>query len=260
MITLSALKDMASVRHAFFTRSGGVSTGLYASLNCGFGSNDDMARVTQNRARAMEMIGMPPDSLVTVRQEHTARAVVVDRAWTYQDSPVADAMATSMRGVVLGILTADCAPVLLADEQAGVIGAAHAGWRGATGGVIRAALDAMESLGAIRSRVVAAVGPCIAQRSYEVGPEFPVPLLAEHPDNAAFFIPARRAGHHMFDLAGYVARRITDLGVQAVVCAPHDTLIEENRFFSYRRTTLRGEPDYGRGLSAITLAPDTHVR
>ncbi len=255
MITLSALDGMESVHHAFFTREGGVSEGVYASLNCGFGSRDDPARVAENRARAMGMIGMPVSALTTVHQEHTARAVIADRAWSHGEAPVADAMATAVPGVVLGILTADCAPVLLADGEARVIGAAHAGWRGASGGILEAVVDAMESLGARRSRIVAAVGPCIAWKSYEVGPEFPAPLLSENPDNAVFFVPARREGHFLFDLPGYAARRLGRAEVGTVVRSPHDTLAEEDRFFSYRRTTLRGEADYGRGLSAIVLAP-----
>ena len=255
MITLSALNDLTPVRHAFFTREGGVSLGLYSSLNCGFGSGDDPDRVAENRARAMASIAMPAAALVTVRQEHTARAVIVDRVWSYPDSPVADAMATSVPGAVLGILTADCAPVLMADGTAGVIGAAHAGWRGASGGIIEATLTAMESLGADRSRIVAAVGPCIAQRSYEVGPEFPTPLLAEDAANADFFAPSRRDGHFLFDLIGYVSRRIANQGVAAVARTPCDTQAEETRFFSYRRACLRGEKDYGRGLSAIMLDP-----
>lgn len=253
MITVSALNELTRVRHAFFTREGGVSTGLYASLNCGFGSKDDSANVATNRARAMAMIEVAPESLVTVRQEHTPRAVVVENAWRHDDAPVADAMVTDRPGVVLGILTADCAPVLLADGRGGVVGAAHAGWKGALGGVLDTVVATMTERGAKADRIVAAVGPCIAQRSYEVGPEFPAPFLAADGDNAIFFAPSRRSGHHLFDLPGYITRRLAKLGVGVVVRTPCDTLREEGRFFSYRRATLRGEPDYGRGLSAIVL-------
>jgi YfiH family protein len=253
MITVSALNEIIRVRHAFFTRDGGVSQGLYAGLNCGYGSGDDAALVTANRARAMAMLEQPAEALVTVQQQHTPDAVTVEAPWPTAGAPVADAMVTKVPGVVLGILTADCAPVLLADSHAGVVAAAHAGWKGALGGVVENTLAAMEAIGASRSAVVAAVGPCIAQRSYEVGPDFPAPFLALDPANALFFAPAQRAGHHMFDLPAYVARRLAAAGVGQVIRMPSDTLREESRFFSYRRATLRGEKVYGRQLSAIVL-------
>ncbi|MEO5374556.1 MAG: peptidoglycan editing factor PgeF [Alphaproteobacteria bacterium] len=253
MISVSALNELTRIRHGFFTREGGTSAGLYASLNCGFGSGDDPASVAANRAQAMAMLNRRPEALVTVRQEHTARAVTVDAPWSHADAPVADAMVTTRPGIVLGILTADCAPVLLADPRAGVIGAAHAGWKGAIGGIIDATVAAMVVLGARPENIVAAVGPCIAQRSYEVGPGFPAPFLAEDGGNVAFFAPSRREEHHMFDLVGYVVWRIARRGVGTVVRTPCDTMREEGRFFSYRRATLRGESDYGRGLSAIVL-------
>ncbi|MBF0561050.1 MAG: peptidoglycan editing factor PgeF [Alphaproteobacteria bacterium] len=253
MITISPMNNLPNIRHGFFTRAGGISGGLYASLNCGFGSKDDPANVAANRRRAMAMIDLPPEALVTVRQEHTAQAVVVDQEWTYEQAPVADAMVTTRYGLALGILTADCAPVLFADSEAGVIGAAHAGWRGAKAGVIEATVTAMVGLGASPARIVAAIGPCIAQRSYEVGPEFPGPFLTEDRDNALFFASSHTSGRHKFDLGGYVARRINRLGIQNVVRTPGDTVLEETRFFSYRRATLRGESDYGRGLSSIVL-------
>ncbi|MFN3076941.1 MAG: peptidoglycan editing factor PgeF [Alphaproteobacteria bacterium] len=252
MITLPVLGDLPRLHHAFFTREGGFSTGLYASLNCGLGSRDEPETVVRNRARAMEKLDRPAGALTTVRQEHTARVVTVEAPFPRDQAPVADAMVTSRPGIVLGILTADCAPVLLADGDAGVIGAAHAGWRGAIGGVIDATLTAMVALGARTERIVAAIGPCIAQTSYEVGPEFPAPFLAETPANAAFFLPSPRAGHFQFDLPSYLVERLTRLGVEAVARANRDTAREETHFFSYRRATLRGEPDYGRGLSAIT--------
>lgn len=252
MITVSALNDLGRIRHGFFTRDGGVSDGIYGSLNCGFGSKDDPERVRENRARAMAMLDQPPEALISVYQSHTPDVVVVEER-THGDAPVADAMVTRVPGLALGILTADCAPVLFADETAGVIGAAHAGWRGAVGGVVDATIEAMERLGADRARMVAAIGPCIAQRSYEVGPEFPAPILALNAADRDLFSPSPRAGHFLFDLPGYVTRRLARAGVGTKVRTPCDTCREEGRFFSYRRATLRGEGDYGRGLSAILL-------
>ncbi|WP_188261158.1 peptidoglycan editing factor PgeF [Azospirillum tabaci] len=253
MITLGALNDITHIRHAFFTRTGGVSTGLYASLNVGFGSGDAPAAVAENRARAAARMDVPPERLVTCYQVHSPTCVAVTEPWTPDQAPHADAMATDRPGIALGILTADCAPVLFADEKARVIGAAHAGWKGAKGGVLEATIERMEELGAKRNRIVAAIGPCIAQRSYEVGPEFPAPFLAEDPRNRDYFAPARRPDHFLFDLAGYITRRLGDTGVEIIQRCPNDTVVEEDRFFSYRRSCLRGEKDYGRGLSAIVL-------
>jgi YfiH family protein len=254
MISLSVLNEFSCVRHGFFTREGGVSTGIYASLNCGPGSADDPASVRENRARAMAMIDHPPESLLTVHQAHTADVVVVDTPWAPGEGPVADAMVTDRPGLVLGILTADCAPLLLVDPKARVIAAVHAGWKGALGGVIDNALKAMAGLGAKPERTVGAVGPCIGQRSYEVGAEFPAPFLAEDPINADFFAPSpAHAGHHLFDLPGYVSRKLSRLGVHEVSRVPADTCRDQTRFFSYRRATVRGEPDYGRQLSVILL-------
>lgn len=253
MITVSALNEVSRVRHAFFTREGGVSQGIYAALNCGYGSKDDPAAVSANRAIAMEMIDLPPQALVTVHQCHTSDVVEVTDPWPHDKAPVADAMVTRTPGIALGILTADCAPVLLADGKAGVIGAAHAGWRGALGGVLNNTVEAMLRLGASRENITVAIGPCISQRVYEVGPDFPAPFLAEDEVNRSFFCPARKAGHFLFDLPGYVARRLVVIGVTDVVRTPCCTCSEEDRFFSYRRTTLRGGTDYGRGLSAIVL-------
>jgi hypothetical protein len=243
------------LRHAFFTRVGGVSDGLFASLNCGLGSGDDATAVAENRRRAMAALDLDADRLVTCYQVHSPAVVTVERVWTNADRPRADAMVTRERGVALGILTADCAPVLFADADAGVIGAAHAGWRGALGGVIEATVDAMRGLGASVGRIAAAVGPSIAQRSYEVGPEFPAPFIAEDAASDRFFAVAPRPGHFLFDLPGYVAHRLQRLRLARVEASGGDTAAEPERFFSYRRACLRHERDYGRALSAISLAP-----
>lgn len=252
MITLSALNEVNRIRHGFFTREGGVSGGIYASLNCGPGSADDPRAVAENRARAMAQLELPTEALVTVHQVHSPDVAVVEGPWP-GESPRADAMVTTQPGVALGILTADCAPVLLADGRAGIVAAAHAGWKGAVGGVLDNTIAKMVQLGARKPDIVAAVGPCIGQRSYEVGPEFPAPFLAEDAANADFFAPGRRDGHHLFDLPGYVSRRLARLGVTEVTRVPADTCRDESRFFSYRRATLRGEKDYGRQLSVIVL-------
>ncbi|SBW03811.1 conserved hypothetical protein [uncultured Alphaproteobacteria bacterium] len=253
MITVSALNDVARVRHAFFTRNGGVSTGLYASLNCGYGSGDAPENVTRNRALAMETMEQPASALVTVSQQHTAEVVTVRTAWEPAAGPVADAMVTDVPGIALGILTADCVPVLFADAEKPIIGAAHAGWKGALGGVLEATVRAMIALGAEPARITAAVGPSISQRSYEVGPEFPRPFADEDAENEQFFAPSRRDGHFMFDLPAYVARKLARQGITEVIRTPCDTCRESDRFFSYRRAVQSGEPDYGRCLSAIVL-------
>ena len=253
MISLGTLNDASGIRHAFFTREGGVSDGLFGSLNCGFGSGDAPERVAENRARAMAALDLAPDRLVTCHQIHSPDVVTVEAPWRREDNPRADALVTGRPGIALGILTADCVPVLLADPAASVIGAAHAGWKGALGGVVATTVAAMVALGAKPGRTRAAIGPCIAQRSYEVGPEFPGPFLAADAANADFFAPARRPGHFMFDLAGYVERRLARADVGNIQRAPCDTVAEETRFFSYRRACLKGERDYGRALSAISL-------
>ncbi len=256
---VEALRDpaleAAGLRHGFFTRAGGVSEGPYASLNCGFGSGDAPERVVENRRRALAALGLDRAALCTAYQCHSDRCVVVETPWPREDAPKADALATRRAGVALGILTADCAPVLFADAAAGVIGAAHAGWRGALDGVLEATVAAMVGLGAEPARIAAVLGPCIGARSYEVGPEFHDRFLAAAPANAALFAPAPRAGHHLFDLAGYVLGRLGRLGLGRVGHVAADTCAEEARFFSYRRVRLRGESAYGRLLSTIALAP-----
>ena len=253
MIQADALRDCARIRHGFFTRQGGVSAGIYASLNCGYGSNDAPANVTENRRRALALIGLPPEALATTYQIHSADVVEVTKPWPLEARPRVDAMVTTRPGVALGIATADCVPVLLADAEAGVIGAAHAGWRGAVTGVVEAVVHSMVERGAEPGRMRAVVGPCIAQASYEVGPEFPQPFLQQDPENRRFFVPSKRAGHFMFDLPGYVVSRLRRLGIGGAVSVGRDTCAEADLFFSYRRTTLAGEKDYGRGLSVIAL-------
>jgi polyphenol oxidase len=241
------------IRHAFFTRDGGVSEGIFASLNCGLGSGDDKDKVLENRRRAAAALDRATDELVTCYQVHSPQVAIVDRPWRREDRPRADAMVTRMPGIALGILTADCVPVLFADAEARIIGAAHAGWRGAVSGVLEATVTAMTNLGAAPKRIAATIGPCIAQPSYEVGPEFPAPFLAEDAANAAFFVAAARAGHFLFDLPGYVARRLGRLGLKRIARTGGDTAAEPDRFFSYRRSCLKKEPDYGREISAIAL-------
>lgn len=243
------------IRHAFFTRRGGVSGGAFASLNCGFGSRDAPENVRQNREIAASCLGLSADRLVSCHQVHGTTAITVEDPWRREQNPRADAMVTSVPGIALGVLAADCAPVLFADPEARVVGAAHGGWRGALAGVMEATVAAMARLGARPERIRAGIGPCIAQPSYEVGPEFHATFIAAEPENRGFFRPAARAGHFLFDLPGYIAHRLSRLGLAAVERTPHDTAAEEDLFFSYRRACLRGESDYGRGLAAIALAP-----
>lgn len=253
MIQAQTFASLDGVRHRFFTRQGGVSAGLYSSLNCGYGSGDSPDNVRENRRRAASQFDLGEPDLLTVHQIHSRDVLTVtDKRWSSPGAPKADALVTDRPGVALGVLSADCAPVLLADGTAGVIGAAHAGWKGALGGVVEATVEAMERLGARRERLTVAVGPCIGGASYEVGPEFPAPFLAQDEANGGFFRPASRAGHFMFDLAGYLVRRIGLAGVAAMATG-HDTLAASEDFFSYRRNTLQGVRDYGRGLSAIAL-------
>lgn len=253
MIEAAELAGLPGVRHGFFTREGGVSQGLYASLNCGLGSADDAEAVRENRARAIGRMGA--GALVTLHQVHSAEAIVVEAPFAADGRPKADGMATRARGLALGALAADCAPVLFADADAGVVGAAHAGWRGALAGVAEATVAAMAGLGAHAGRIVAVVGPCIRQKSYQVGPEFRAAFVAAATDNDRWFAPSRQPGFWQFDLAGYLADRLGRLGLARVAVLGHDTCADEARFFSYRRACLKGEKDYGRLLSAIALEP-----
>ena len=241
------------VRHGFFGRAGGVSNGLYRSLNCGYGSSDDPEAVAENRARAMSACGLPPAPLCTAYQVHSAEVLAVTAPWPRAEAPRVDAMATATPGLALAILTADCVPVLLADREAGVIGAAHAGWRGALNGVVEAAVEAMLGLGARAKDIRAVIGPAIGAASYEVGPEFPAPFLARKPEDEDLFAPAEREGHFLFDITGYVARRLSGLGLSEVDMTGGDTCADAARFFSYRRSVHRSEPDYGRNISIVAL-------
>ena len=237
--------------HGFFGRQGGISEGIYASLNCGPGSGDDRGRVVANRRRALAALGV--ERLVTLYQIHSARTVTVTQPWEIEASPEADASVTNLPGLALGVLTADCAPVLLADAEAGVVGAAHAGWKGALDGVTDSAIEAMEKLGAQRARIAAAVGPCIGKASYEVDKVFCSAFLTADSGNSAFFVPASRDGFYRFDLESYVAMRLERMGVRNIARVSADTYAREDDFYSFRRATHRGESDYGRELSAIAL-------
>lgn len=253
-ITARCLAGLPGIRHGFFTRQGGVSAGIYGSLNCGHGSSDERAAVTENRRRVAVALGeREAEQVVTLYQVHSATALVVDRPLPRDALPKADALVTRTKGVVVGALAADCTPVLFADGEAGVVAAAHAGWRGAFGGVLEATIAAMEGLGASRSRIRAAVGPCINQASYEVGPEFEAQFLAADPAHARFFVRYEPAGRPHFDLPGFVEARLDGAGLAAVERKSACTFTNESLFFSYRRTTRLKQPDYGRQISAIVL-------
>ncbi len=244
---------LPGMRHGFFTRDGGVSFGIYASLNCGIGSSDSRDLVAENRARVAQALGLAAENLATPYQVHGAVVAVVDAPWQAGAGPKADAVVTARRGIAVGVGTADCGPILFADPAAGVVGAAHAGWRGALGGVLDATVAAMETLGAARKNIAAVLGPTISQANYEVGPEFAPAFVAAEPANAGFFRPATRPGHQLFDLPAYIVARLQRLGVGSATALGLCTYADETRFFSFRRAIHRGEPDYGRLLSAIAL-------
>lgn len=252
-IAAPPLAALPGIRHAFFTRRGGVSEGIYESLNIGIGSADDRAAVLENRARAAAHLGVAADRLATPYQVHSADAAIVTEPWPPGRGPRLDALATDRPGIAIGVGTADCGPVLFADCQARVVGAAHAGWKGALTGVLEAAVEAMERLGARRERIVAVLGPTIAAAAYEVGPEFVARFEAADPENARFFAPSPRPAHALFDLPGYIVARLGRIGVGSATDLGLCTYAQEDRFFSYRRATHRGEPDYGRLLAAIAL-------
>ncbi|WP_174273518.1 peptidoglycan editing factor PgeF [Sphingomonas bacterium] len=250
MIRPFRARSLAEVPHGFLGREGGVSTGLHAGLNVGLGSQDDRAAIVENRRRAAEAI-LPGATLVTLHQVHSADAVIA-ALWPDDARPHADALVTDRPGLLIGVLTADCVPVLLADRAAGVVGAVHAGWKGAIGGVTDAAIARMEAAGADRARIVAAIGPCIARASYEVDEGFLRRFAEADPENARFFADGR-PGRHQFDIEGYVAARLAGAGIGRVEMLGLDTYADESRFFSFRRATHRGEPDYGRQIALIGL-------
>ena len=248
----SLLSAVPGLHHAFFSREGGVSSGIYESLNGGIGSNDDPAHVTENRRRMAEHLGVAPAQFLTVFQIHSPDVAVATAPLNTETRPRADALVTNVPGLALGVTAADCGPILFVDPQARVIGAAHSGWKGAIGGVIENTIAAMESLGAARGSIIAAIGPLIRQQSYEVGAEFVARFSEGDAGNARFFVPSTRADHSMFDLAGYIRFRLERAGILMIDDVGVDTYADE-RFFSYRRTTHRKEPDYGRNIHAIVL-------
>ena len=248
--TLSALPG---ITHGFGTREGGVSSGIYSSLNCGAGSKDDRDNVTRNRERLAARLGASPQSLITPYQIHSADAVAVDEPWALGEAPKADGVVTCKPNLAIAISTADCVPVLFADSQAKVVGAAHAGWQGALSGVLEATIKQMEHLGAQRSQICASIGPAISQSAYEVGEEFEARFLEQNSENARFFSREHDESRSYFDLTGYVAARLQKARINLVENMRHCTYLDETRFFSYRRSCHRDEPDYGRQISAIMI-------
>jgi YfiH family protein len=251
----SLLAAIPGLRHAFFSREGGVSGGIYEGLNGGLGSNDDPALVAENRRRMAEQMGVVPEHLISAHQIHSPDAVVATGPWQNGTRPRADAIVTRTAGIAIGVTAADCGPVLFADPAARVIGAAHAGWKGALTGVLESTVEAMEKLGADRSGMVVAIGPLIRQNSYEVGSEFVERFLDADAENGVFFIPSVRSGHSMFDLAGFIRMRLENAGIPMIDDIGVDTYSDE-RFYSYRRSVHRKEPDYGRHVHAIALTDE----
>jgi len=249
------LSAIPGLRHAFFTREGGVSDGIYASLNGGLGSSDDPAKVIENRRRMAEQMGVSPAHLLSLHQVHSPDAVIATGPWQGPARPKADAMVTSTAGLAIGVTTADCGPILLVEPAARVIGAAHAGWKGALTGVLESTIAAMEKLGAERSAIVAAIGPLIRQQSYEVGPEFVTRFIDTDAGYGMFFLPSTREGHAMFDLAGFIRMRLEAADILMIDDLGIDTYADE-RCYSYRRSVHRKEPDYGRLVHAIALDQD----
>ena len=253
-ITAANLASLPGISHGFFTRPGGVSDGIYAGLNCGLGSADDGARVLENRRRVSDHLRGQRNGVVTLYQEHGATALAISAPVDREHLPKADAVVTSTPGLVIGVLTADCGPLLFADPEAKVVAAAHAGWRGAVGGIIESTLAEMERIGARRSRIAVALGPCISQTAYEVGDEFKSAVLERDPSSEGFFSVPGATGRPHFNLPAYILNRLKKSGVSNVVNEALCTYANESLLFSYRRTTQRAEPDYGRQISAIVVA------
>jgi polyphenol oxidase len=252
-VLTAASLELPGIRHAYFTRQGGASSGIYASLNGGQGSNDAPEAVAENRARMAQHLGVSADNFVSAYQVHSADVAVVTVPWRREDRPKVDALVTNRPGIALGISTADCGPILFADAEAGVIGAAHAGWKGAISGVLNSTIVAMEQLGAKRSRIRVGLGMMISQGNYEVGAEFVAQFIAQNSSHGRFFGPAASADKAMFDLPAFITDRLRDAGIQSVEDLALCTYADEERFYSYRRTTHRKEADYGRHISAIVL-------
>lgn len=252
-ITSDCLAEIKGVAHGFFTREGGVSSGIYDSLNCGHGSKDEAAKVRENRKRVAAHLGAATAPVLTCYQVHSADAVVVTEPWDAAAMPKADGLVTGTPGIILGALAADCAPVLFADPQARVIGAAHAGWKGALGGILESTITAMTRIGASRQRIRAVLGPCIGPLAYEVGPEFMATFTAADPTHARFFHHPSPEGRPYFDLPGFVLSRLELTGIDTIESCTDCTYSTKERYFSYRRTTHQHEPDYGRQISAIVL-------
>lgn len=248
-----ALSAVKSLKHGFFTREGGVSSADYATLNCGLGSDDEAVNITANRARVAGQLDVAPEALVTAYQVHSPLAVHVQTPFAPEERPKVDALVTDRPGIAVGVLTADCTPVLFAEPEAGIVGAAHAGWRGALGGVLEATAGLMEKLGANPSRIIAAIGPTISWAAYQVGPEFLDAFMEQDEESDGFFRDDSVTGKFQFDLPGYVEHRLVRMGLREVTNCNLCTYSEEVRFFSYRRATHRGEPDYGRQISAIVI-------
>ncbi len=249
------LSECAGIRHAFFTREGGVSDGIYASLNGGVGSSDETSNVAENRARMARELDVTPDRFLSAYQIHSQQVVVADAPWASDERPKADAIVTKTPGLAIGVSTADCGPLLFADAEARVIGAAHAGWRGAFTGVIENTITEMENLGARRDRIRVSLGPLIRQSNYEVSQDFVDQFLRENERHARFFSVGDRAGHAMFDLPGFIELRIEQSGIVGFQDLGLCTYADPDRFYSYRRATHRAEPDYGRHINAIVLTP-----
>ena len=256
MISATDLADLPGIGHGFFTRNGGVSEGVYQSLNIGLGSHDERTRVEENRSRIARTFDLEPDRLVSLYQHHSADAVTVREPWAPGEGPKADAMVTDEPGILLGIATADCGPVLFADPQARVVGAAHAGWRGALTGILESTIEAMVALDAERDRIVAVLGPTISAAAYEVSAEFIERFTQADDGNAIYFKPNGKPDHALFDLPAYIIDRLETAGIASATSLGRCTYGEEENFFSYRRMTHRGEGDYGRQISAICIRED----
>ncbi len=252
MLTPLTHTALDGIPHGFFGRRGGVSSGLYDSLNCGLGSQDAREAVLENRARVASHLGAPDAPVLTCHQVHSADAVVIDTPWGPGEQPKADALVTRTPGLVLGALAADCMPILFADAEAGVVAAAHAGWKGALAGVERSTISAMETIGAKRARIRAVIGPCISQSAYEVGPEFVASFVAQDATASRFFTTPTGGARPHFDLPGFMLDRLSSLGLASAQWLGACTYAEPEAYFSFRRTTHRKEPDYGRQIAAIT--------